>query len=544
MSKKWINNGFFTFLFVFAMSSKAFAADDLNRVAENIVQSSDILPALISSFAYLGGLVLAVSAIFKTIDHVSNPAQTPMRTPVARFLVGGALFALPIVLEAVTRTIGWGGTFDPDPGAAFTATGIFGTMSAVLSGTANFNGMLFWIYEGMNELPGLVSAVGYLLGVLMVVSGLFHVRDHIEDPDRVKLGQPLSRLLVAGALFALPTVFEAMYETIADGGLGTVAYISMLIDLTYWYNSYDTAGIDCTPVLTFGTTLGAALCNTMNATVGIPAFMNGLAYLLGMIFGVWGLIKIRDHVNSPSQTPLHEGIMRLLAGGAFFALPVITSVIQTTLTGPLLGGAYVLFGGNTGYSADGSLSCTTSNSLDEMLSCFMKDVVGPMHVLLNYFCYVAGLIFIMIGVSRLVRSSQEGAKGPGGLGTVSTFVIGGLLCSSTVILRTLSSSFFGDMQTSTSASIAFSASMSTAELQATYNIINAVLRFMLIIGMISFVRGLFIIRDVAEGSQQASVMAAMTHIVGGALAVNLGPLLNAVQDSLGIDTTLYGITFS
>ena len=64
---------------------------------------------------------------------------------------------------------------------------------------------------------------------------------------------------------------------------------------------------------------------------------------------------------------------------------------------------------------------------------------------------------------------------------------------------------------------------------------------MTIVGLISFVRGIFIIRSVAEGSGQASIMAGVTHLVGGALAVNLGPLLAAVQWTLGI--TDYGIRF-
>ena len=49
-------------------------------------------------------------------------------------------------------------------------------------------------------------------------------------------------------------------------------------------------------------------------------------------------------------------------------------------------------------------------------------------------------------------------------------------------------------------------------------------------------------RGVAEGSQQASVMSGVTHLIAGALAVNLGPLLNAVQVTLGI--TGYGIAFT
>ena len=64
----------------------------------------------------------------------------------------------------------------------------------------------------------------------------------------------------------------------------------------------------------------------------------------------------------------------------------------------------------------------------------------------------------------------------------------------------------------------------------------------MILGWISFIRGWFILRDVAEGNQQASMMAAMTHIFGGALAVNLGPVLNAVQETFGL--TAVGIEFT
>jgi len=68
------------------------------------------------------------------------------------------------------------------------------------------------------------------------------------------------------------------------------------------------------------------------------------------------------------------------------------------------------------------------------------------------------------------------------------------------------------------------------------------LEFMIMVGLISFVRGIFIIREASEGGQQASIMAGVTHMVGGALAVNLGSLINAVEATLGI--TNYGIQFS
>lgn len=116
--------------------------------------------------------------------------------------------------------------------------------------------------------------------------------------------------------------------------------------------------------------------------------------------------------------------------------------------------------------------------------------------------------------------------------------------SATTILRAVSGSMFGAFgtRTETTATLQYTGTMSAAETAAAYNVINAVLKFMIVIGMISFVRGLFIMRDVSEGGQGASTMSGMTHIIGGALAVNLGPLLNAVQTTLGV--TAFGVQFS
>jgi hypothetical protein len=73
-------------------------------------------------------------------------------------------------------------------------------------------------------------------------------------------------------------------------------------------------------------------------------------------------------------------------------------------------------------------------------------------------------------------------------------------------------------------------------------VITAVIAFVFIIGWVSFIRGFFIIRNVAEGTGQASMMAGLTHVFGGAIAVNLGPMMNAVQATLGLDG--FGVTFN
>ncbi len=544
MVSKNILSVFLGLALVVLLSGTAFA-QNVNDVAQSITDSARVLPSLIAGLCYLSGILMAIWALMKTIDHVNNPMQTPIRMPIVRFIIGGALFSLPIVIEAANITINGGNftTFSPQTEIANAAGGILGTLSSFVSLGTNFNGLMRNIVGATDLLPSLVAAVAYLLGVLTVVSALYKVRDHIDDPMRVTLKEPVVRLLVGGALFSIPTLFEAMYNTMI-GGLGFGGTISSIISgISFIYSTETTNTCSIGSIIGFGgsNTLGGVICSTMFNSAALPTFLTSFSYLFGLILGVWAVIKLRDHALNPSQTSLWEGVSRFLAGGAFFALPAMVIVVKQSFLslGLTVAGTTIT---NTNFQEN--LSCggaTPTYSLDQAMGCLMEDLLGPTHVALNFFCFVAGTIFIMIGISRLTKSAQEGPKGPGGLGTVTTFAIGGLLISATTILRAASSTLFGSTITTTFANLSYTGAMSAAETDAAYNIISAILKFMIIIGMISFVRGLFIIRDVAEGNQQASTMAAVTHIVGGALAVNLGPLLNAVQATLGITT--FGVAF-
>ncbi|MEC7029908.1 MAG: hypothetical protein VXW91_09520 [Pseudomonadota bacterium] len=63
----------------------------------------------------------------------------------------------------------------------------------------------------------------------------------------------------------------------------------------------------------------------------VPGLLTGLAYLFGILIGVLGIMKIKDHVENPAQTPLKDGAIRLAAGGALFALPIVFESMRTTV---------------------------------------------------------------------------------------------------------------------------------------------------------------------------------------------------------------------
>jgi hypothetical protein len=80
-----------------------------------------------------------------------------------------------------------------------------------------------------------------------------------------------------------------------------------------------------------GTNFSTIATNVTASMASLPGLLSALAYLFGIILGVLGVMKIKDHVENPSQTPLKDGAIRLAAGGALFALPIVYSAMFNTV---------------------------------------------------------------------------------------------------------------------------------------------------------------------------------------------------------------------
>ena len=103
--------------------------------------------------------------------------------------------------------------------------------------------------------------------------------------------------------------------------------------------TYYTLGAYMTLGLTAGVTSSASASNNFStisenittSVADVPGLMSAGAYMIGTLLGVLGVLKIKDHVENPSQTPLKDGAVRLLAGGALFALPMIYEAAFSTI---------------------------------------------------------------------------------------------------------------------------------------------------------------------------------------------------------------------
>ena len=279
-------------------------------------------------------------------------------------------------------------------------------------------------------------------------------------------------------------------------------------------------------------TIGFVICNLVISFEDMPNFLSGFCYLFGVVLGFLAILKLKDHVLDPRNVPLWEPTKRFVAAGMFFTFPYIMTVLTNSLIVGFAGR------GSQNVNADG----IDPNSIDGMLFYLMQNISFPMSMLLGSFSWLAGMVFIMIGVSRFLKSSQDGPRGPGGLGTMMTFFVGAVLMSIDSILAVMSNSLFVSQGYNTYAVLQNDAGLTNEQRDHVEAIISSVVIFTVIVGWVSFIRGFFILREHADGGGQTSLMSAFTHILAGTLAVNIGPVLNVVQVTLGVAP--FGVIFT
>ncbi len=105
-------------------------------------------------------------------------------------------------------------------GAAISAGLVLASNSAHATdggGGNNFGDISRNVTESIADVPGLISALSYLFGILLGVLGIMKIKDHVENPTNTPLKDGAIRLAAGGALLALPIVFEAMFETVGQG---------------------------------------------------------------------------------------------------------------------------------------------------------------------------------------------------------------------------------------------------------------------------------------------------------------------------------------
>lgn len=280
--------------------------------------------------------------------------------------------------------------------------------------------------------------------------------------------------------------------------------------------------------------LGDVIGNTTSSLERMPNLLSMIAYISGLVMAATGVFKLQAHVNGVDKPgaapPLSDAVKRFIAGGAFLTAPYMSEIVYNSA-----------FGNGNKIEASSTIGGNVSgNGLDAMVVRVMSDISGPIQGLLAAFCYLFAIGFLLIGISRLTKRAEDGPRGPAGMGTIMTFITASALFAFGDMMGAFSSSLFGNSEIATRVTLADVAGLSGDDADKIETVIQSVMAFVMIVGFIAFIRGWFVLRAFADGAQGATMAQGLTFLFGGALAINLGELVNAIQETVGVT----GITFS
>ncbi|MFN7114981.1 MAG: hypothetical protein ACK4PK_11560 [Alphaproteobacteria bacterium] len=279
-----------------------------------------------------------------------------------------------------------------------------------------------------------------------------------------------------------------------------------------------------------GQKMGDVLINTLRATDGITIIFSTIAYITGALLAITGIFKFKQHVDNPQQTSLWEGIKRMVAGGCFLSLPFMIRIVRGSIfAGEAIGSNKL---GNTGTTK----AALSGGGLDKMVFDFMSNIAGPAEALLTAIAYLSAIALLLVGISRLTKRVEEGPRGPGGVGTITTFVASGALFSFGDSMGTFADSLFGGTGNTLKTNSLVSNTVITDNVSRlrVQTVIEAVMAFVMLVGYIAFIRGWFVLRAFADGQQGATVAQGLTFLFGGTLAINLGEFINVIMRTVNV----------
>ena len=80
-------------------------------------------------------------------------------------------------------------------------------------------------------------------------------------------------------------------------------------------------------------TVGEMFYNTGSQLSTTGELFRMICYLIGLVLGIFGVLKIKEYSDNPGKMSIKEPLIRLLAGGFFIALPTLIYIIIESTVG-------------------------------------------------------------------------------------------------------------------------------------------------------------------------------------------------------------------
>jgi hypothetical protein len=293
--------------------------------------------------------------------------------------------------------------------------------------------------------------------------------------------------------------------------------------LSVWLGSTSAALAAGTTGASGAATFGDMLCQAfLNSKPFFKVFQE-VAYASGVFSMLRGIYGLRLHSENPVSNKLSTPLMYLAGSALLLALPEAVGTIQGSLIVP---------------SGAGLVTCaagapSTSQELDLMMAGFISNIKNPLMEVSSVVAILAGMFMIVHG---LMKASKYGTdpKVHSMHSILTNLGFGAVLMAIGDNLEMMLASIFGTNTITAPSSLTWSGlTQLTQGATAQFHIVvAAALTFVQLIGIIAFIRGWLMMKKFMDGGN-VSFAQALTHILGGCIAVNVAAFLEIMDKTFG-----------
>lgn len=281
--------------------------------------------------------------------------------------------------------------------------------------------------------------------------------------------------------------------------------------------------------VTSDSSVGRMFCNVLENSGNFPPLFSGIAYITGawiVLRGLWDMMK---RSSDPTNKPFKDGILGVAMGGMVAALPNLINWLHKTLLKDTVHGV--------GIKCDAVKAVQTADAvpLDEMLFNFVGNIKDPILALISGMAVIFGIVMIFYNMVKLSKFGSD-AKTSTLTPIIGSLIIGALLVAVGQTMDISLNTLFGN-DTAMNNRVTYTALNyvpgGSFDMSRFNRAMDAVFTFLRIVGSLAFVRGFFVMKNALEGQGQATKGQAYTHIIGGALLVNMPGFIKYIEQSVG-----------
>lgn len=293
-----------------------------------------------------------------------------------------------------------------------------------------------------------------------------------------------------------------------------------------------------------GTTVGLLLSNFVKETWN-PLFLLIVVVMgvTGIYFVARGLTSLVEATKQSGRSSYTSGIAMMFAGVMLIALPDIAGIGMTSIFGSARGGGILGsaeldyndqgMGGDFLNSIAGPLgsvgaveNCISHAAPATCMAANIARNVVPMGIMALFaMVFLAGFVSFALAIIDLAKNSERGDNRPGKLTKLITSV---LLMNAPLFYTIITTSLLGSVDNpiglnglnASSDLLKYPVGSEIEVVKRFAELIGHAFTILTFFGAWAFIRGIFMIKGVAEGRDKGSYGMAMTYMVAGILMAN------------------------